>query len=354
MEAANFYYFYKMGFNYNNEKNIAVIELSSSGIKTISASPFHIRKKHDLSKFSDNRKEIFNLFEFIDKNQNLNLKKFKKELLPKIIKHYSLLRNSRRPQAFSIVATGYYRTVNNSEEIISLLKTSIEQLSRGNSFLVKLLSIEEESRLSFMSWYNTYKFSVNEKKIFCVDNINKLIGLNIDIGGSTTEVSLLKNVNNFSNTISLVTEITKISETLSKKENIKSKEINDLMYSIGSSTLDLLSTNFIRNEKIDYCVVSGSNILYREEYSSLNTSKKSGRKNIDIQTTLLKEQLITYRILEQNEKVKIIKHILSLTVLKMILGYIKIEEYYPNQANLRVGCYYEMMTKLRNNEDPYS
>ena len=46
----------------------------------------------------------------------------------------------------------------------NIFKECFQKLWQG--FSVALLNNGEESRLSFLFWYNTYKFDINEKKIF--------------------------------------------------------------------------------------------------------------------------------------------------------------------------------------------
>ena len=345
-----------MSIEYNKEKSIAIMELSSSGIKTISASPFHIRKKHDLSKFSDNRVVILNLFQIIDKNLLIDENRFISEFLPEIIKHYKLIRNSRNPQAFKIIATGYYRIVKNSDKILSIIIEAIQNVSIGNSFSVQLLSMEEESKLSFTAWYNTYKFNLEEEELFNTNKINKLIGLHIDVGGATTEISQIKNINDFSNTISLLSEITKISECLSENINISTELIDTEIDSMRNTTIDFISHNYLNTvtDKIDYCIVTGSYTLTSKDFFILNNSEKLSSNNVLGLIAELKEKLTNQLYKENNEKTKIIKQILSLTVLRAILRWIKIDFYYPNQANLRIGCYYDVLKKLRSNENPYA
>ncbi|MBK5214488.1 MAG: hypothetical protein JJE55_12600 [Flavobacteriaceae bacterium] len=343
-----------MNFNYSKKKSIAVLELSSSGIKTISACPFHVKKHYDLSKFSDDRKEIFNLFDLIDENLYINEEKFKTDILPKIVKFYQLIMRSRSPQAFYVVATGYYRNTKNGDEIIGQVNDAIADISKSRNFSVEILSKEKESKLSFISWYSTNQL-FPEKLNFTKDWFTKnSIGINIDIGGSTIEISFLNDINDFTNTLSFYTEVTKKSHLLAQKENVSIEEVERVISSVGEFVLNSLSIQYTRIYSISFCVVTGSsissfnNVLFDEPKIILET------KNLLMPLALLKSQLSKSKTFTHQERVEIYKQLISVSILKGILGFLKIETFYINNANLRIGCYYDMLFKLRDNRNPYN
>lgn len=344
-----------MIINYSKKKSVAVIELSSSGVKSISACPLHTRKRDDLSKFSDNHKAIYNISQLIDDNNVIDESKFELEVLPLIIKLYRNIKNSRNPQAFKIIATGYYRMAENSNNIVNIVEDAISAQSGSNNFSIEVLSIFNESYLSFISWYSTNK-SLSKANDF-KENYFKTnsIVLNIDCGGSTTEISFLKNINDFSNTLSLLTQVTKVSNRLANNSKFSSKVFDSSISKLIAYALDVITENYTRIYTISLCVITGSNIssfcnsVFEQVQDTIQTD--SLRFPLIQVKAKLENNFKTYSIQEREE---MFKQILSISVIKSVLGFLKIDSFNLNNANLRIGCYYDMLTRLRENRSPYN
>ncbi|WP_114490717.1 Ppx/GppA phosphatase family protein [Candidatus Ulvibacter alkanivorans] len=338
-----------MDIQYNRKRFISVMELSSSGIKTISAAPFHIKNRTDLSRFSDNRKHIFRLHNLIDNENNLDIDGFKENLLPEIIKHYRLINNSRNPQAFQIVLTGYYRELKNKEEVLAILNQSIKEKSLSRSYSISILKEADESRLPFLAWKNTASL---DERIFSNEDQKKDTYLHIDIGGATTEISVTNDINDFSNTISLENEITKLVEQILDTEKLTEKILNNIILDLCSKVLDVFVDKFKRFHTIDFAVASGSAVSLQHQLLNPEVSELIPIDTLEdsIQIARIKNNH-SFDSIQQKEIYY--RTLLGSYVLKTLLKYAKVDSYFLNIANLRIGCIYDMMLKLRENKSPY-
>ncbi|MCX7547771.1 hypothetical protein OS188_07390 [Xanthomarina sp. F1114] len=347
--------FMSMIIEYSKKISIAVIELSSSGVKSISACPMQVRKRDDLSKFSDDRKLIYNLFQLFKEDKTIDEKRFEAEVLPLIIRLYRHIRNARNPEVFKIIATGYYRMAENISDIIKMVEDAIVNQSRNKNFSIEVLSKYQESQLSFVSWYSTKKslFKTEEFKRQYFKNNN--IGINIDCGGSTIEISFLKNINDFSETLSLHTEITKKSNGLANRSKFSFKEFDKVTSKLVANALYELSEHYTRIYTISFCVITGSNISkfcnsVFEETNDIIETDHLHFPLIQFKSNL-ESSFNTYSVHEREDR---FKQILSVIVIKAILGFLRINYFNLNKANLRVGCYYDMLSRLRENKNPYA
>lgn len=346
-----------MELQYNKKRFISVIELSSTGIKTLSAAPLHVRKRHELQKFSDNRVINLNSAELINDHNQIDLEAFRKNILPKVLKYFEGIKKYRDPIALKIIATGHYRLVDNSDEVIDVLKKSIENIDPKGNFRIELLSAREEARLSYWSWVRTYKFKSNSEQNLSADNLSTMTGMHIDIGGATTEISIVQNAADFSQTISLPTEISKYALILSTDEKYSAYNtlytMRELIYEVASNALEKFAHWFKRYNNIEYAVITGGSIMYDPYERRENFYTLYKRGNLDYLINSLEYRVNTKRRTGGEKEIIVFQRILAYSILKTLLKYAKVDSYHSNRANLRIGCFYDMMDRLRKNESPY-
>ncbi|MGY0408554.1 MAG: Ppx/GppA phosphatase family protein [Polaribacter sp.] len=283
---------------------------------------------------------------------------FKINILPKIVESYRLIKNTRRPQAIKIVATGYYRIAKNSKEIIALIEANLKEIDSKNLNLkVQLLSPKQESRYSYISFVETYnlKESLQKRNDFR-DEIHKKRGLHIDIGTGTTEVSVFQNMD-FKNTISINVGTAMIIERYKyffekdiQKYDFEFRKEMALNYfykiqrSIETYILQHLNENFTSNQILDFCVTTGSSInADDQEYI---TDSKLAINQVAIIVEETKNFLIPKGLVD-----KAFEHYIwrfsGFFILKVILDFFSIKELYFNKATLRMGAYYSFLKELQ-------
>lgn len=345
-----------MNLPFNKRRPIIIMELSSTTIKFLQTSPYSLAKEEkrcELRRFYSD--SFYNpipiqLINYVEENI-INIERYKNKVLPIIVRHFErlLLKN---PQQFFIGATGIYRNIKNSEEIKQLIEDELSRISGKKRFSFKIISIQEESRLSFLSFINTYcKFgSKGEKRIFKAV-FETQTGLNIDIGGGTTEVSIVKAMN-FAETISIpigadtVFDEIKLNRVDSELLRRKAKEIGNIV------SKELISFSFSKQQTLSFCVCTGSTI-----------SNEKGIENcVDVESITNIEALISSRIdlIERISQYLLLKRtkkksdeydfhlrkFAGLTILKEVFLFFGINEYYMNLANLRIGMYFDVYNKI--------
>src|SRR5690606_32903200 len=143
----------------------------------------------------------FVIKDYINSENKIDVTRYEKDIVPIISEQYSIFFR-KNPQVIRIVATGHYRNITNFKELENSINEYITSKLNKKPITIELLSPEEESKYSFISWLKTYKFSEEDKHIqdpiFLVMNY----GLNIDVGGGTTEISVFRG-EDFGNTVSL-------------------------------------------------------------------------------------------------------------------------------------------------------
>lgn len=349
--------------NYNGKKVIAVLELSSTAIKRLTGIPKEcLGNINDLRRFNDKVIHV-DVAKYIDDSNSLNVVEYNKGVMPYIMESIKYIQN-KAPQIYQIVLTGLYRTVINWNELENLLTTEIAKLKRAQPFSIKLLSPKEESQLSFMSWFETT--SETESDPSTHDNffvLNK--GLNIDVGGGTTEISIVS-LGSFRDTISLPFGVEQFYLQIKNTHYIDKrhfyKDVDDKAIKLQNSITTILKTKFPTFDMLFYCICSGSNIIIlggdseinsrlHRDISRINWNIKEHRNMmIDIiYPYLIKKQLIP----EKHEK--LFKGYCSFIILKSIVEYFSLESYIINKANLRIGVFYDLLNtiKYKENKDQF-
>jgi len=335
------------------DKYIAVIEISSTAIKTLLGLPKYVsRKTEDISRFKYPILTPVYIERYIDDSNTLDINKFEKQILPEILKATSKILKEVT-QAIRIIITGYLRNISNSREISILIETHIKKLVKNKNMELEVLTPERESYLSFISWLNTYNFKNEDFELYNSFFFHLSKGLHIDIGGGTTEVSVFKG-DDFSNTTSLDIGTDKIKNTILKKRQMSKVTLLDLNKEIESFISKKLESYFSEVYQIDYSVITGSKtfLVYESKVNS------EGKKDLSLVEDLLDERVdrisyffITYfnnnnPVNKSNEQDLL--EFASMSILRAILIYFGLTNYYQNSANLRVGVYYDTKDKIKN------
>lgn len=341
-----------MNSNLKKDKYVAIIELSSTAIKPLLGMPQYIKRKPEaLDRFVYYPIVPTLINTYIDKNGILNLNKFEKRLLPEISKIAKRL--SKEPlQKVKIIFTGYYRTIDNFDKLLVLIKTCVTEYISHKKCEFELLSATNESYLSFLSWFQTLDTNgpTNsiDKTFFMFSQ-----GLHIDIGGGSTEITIFKG-DDFTNTISVPLGTVFFKNKILNERGVSTVVLNSYSEYIGEVFLDFLTTHFVVENDIKYCVSTGSfnwtndftfkdNNCYLHSIESLSNQIQNIRQNV--------AYIISY-YLRNNEPIKrthdtFIIEFIGLNILKTILHYLKVDKYYINEANLRIGAYYDLCEKIK-------
>jgi len=316
--------------NYTKKKSIAVIELSSSGVKTVSAAPFHVVKRTDLSKFSNYRTYVNYLHDYIGTDGCIDLVSYKANMLPQIIDRYVYLKRTLNPQAIKIIATGYYRLVKNADLVKALINKALKKAAQNSNVTVVFLSKEDESRLGFLSWLKTYRFL----DTYCKDSYFAV---------TTTELSLINNGKSISTT-SLLLEANSIFSNL--PHQITGSVIDKLSLQLVGTTLKLMQNIPVGCFNVAYCVVTGHCGAVLDK-STINDCEALTIDTVLPRLEYLKDLLVNnYEFPYATNKAMALRQYITLTILHVILKTFKIESYYLNRASLRIGCFYDMRDTL--------
>src|SRR5690606_10099052 len=149
---------------YNKNRGIAILELSSTAIKAIHGVPKYVLNiRHDLSRFELFSKAVV-IKDYINSENKIDVTRYEKDIVPIISEQYSIF-FQKNPQVIRIVATGHYRNITNFKELENSINEYITSKLNKKPITIELLSPEEESKYSFISWLKTYKFSEEDKHI---------------------------------------------------------------------------------------------------------------------------------------------------------------------------------------------
>ena len=346
-----------MNSDLKKDKYIAVIELSSTAIKTLLGLPKYVnRKPSDLTRFKYPFLKPLYLSSYINSDFVLDVERYEKQILPEIFNAVKKIL-TEPIQSIRIILTGHYRNIKNSEEVVKLIEEKIKKFTRRKRTMVELLSSEQESFLSFYSWISTYNFEKKEKNLFDLHFFYLEKGLNVDIGGGTTEISLFRG-EDFSNTLSI--EIgtdsykNKMLKGLGNSHAILLNiSLADESSKIQSLVLQKLKSHFIEDFTINFSVATGSKIFLDTDQVGLNENK--------IPTVMIGDAIqgqsayidqFLYMYFNNNEPLKkmheqSIKQFVSFSILKAVFDFFNIEDYFQNYASLRIGVYYDTMNKLK-------
>ncbi|TCP25117.1 Ppx/GppA phosphatase family protein [Tenacibaculum skagerrakense] len=341
--------------NYNGKKGIAVLELSSTAIKRLTGVPKEcLGNTNDLRRFNDNVMYV-DVAKYIDDSNSLNVVEYKKGVMPYIMESIKYIQN-KAPQIYQIVLTGLYRTIINWNDLENLLTTEIAKLKRVQPISIQLMSPEEESQLSFMSWFETT--SETESDPSTHDNFfmfNK--GLNIDVGGGTTEISIVS-FGSFRDTISLPFGAEQFYLQIKNTHYIDKrhfyKDIDDKAIKLQNSITTILKTKFPTFDKLFYCICSGSNIIILggDNEENYRRSLDSNRINLFIKDSrsimidIIYPYLIQKKVIPEKHQ-RLFNEYCSLVILKSIVEYFSLASYIINKANLRIGVFYDLLNSIK-------
>lgn len=146
-------------------KNIAVIDIGSNSMRVL---VYEIYKNNSF-KIIDEEKRMTRLGQFIDETNNLSNDGIKKLLIT--LEFFKILCEKNNVVEIIVVATEAVRRSNNKKEILSLVKEKLK-------LDIRILSGLEESAYGYLT-------------IKCTMDINN--ALIVDIGGSSMEITLVKN-----------------------------------------------------------------------------------------------------------------------------------------------------------------
>ncbi len=363
-----------MEYKYRKDKVVAVIELSSSAIKSIGYMPMWYNPKPEKiynSMFNDLLTISNNWF---DKgNQQIDRDKFKQDILPAIVTVFNKVRRENMPQFIKIVATGYYRKAKNSTIIIKLIENELQRLifnkkkysNFKNNIKIHVLSAHEESRYGYLSFIRTLR---RKEKTTFKSLFKDKTGLHIDVGSATTEISVFYN-EDFTKTISILIELNTfidLYEEDEKKYFIHGDYYNDIdreklqewisniHFIIQSHIEKELKGIFDPDTINNLCVSTGISNINHEKQDTIKTELNT----YDYFCTLKQELEINIERLAFGSKIKgknsidiyfnkLIKKYLKYIILDTIYKYFSIKYFYFNLANLRIGIYHELIRELR-------
>lgn len=341
-----------MNSNLKKDKYVAIIELSSTAIKPLLGLPQYVNRRPEvLDRFVYYPVIPTLINTYINKQGVLDLNKFEKRLLPEISKISKRL--SKEPlQKLKIIFTGYYRTITNFDKLVGLIMGCTTNYISSEKCEFELLSPANESYLSFLSWFQTLDINSPTNpvdKIFFM--INK--GLHIDIGGGSTEITIFKG-DDFTNTISVPFGTVFFKGKILSERGLSVSILDSYSEQIQELVLDFLKAHFILQDDIEYCVSTGNVNLANNTTDKMNkvcpSSLEDIYKQIQNEGEIIVSAIAPY--LRNNEPIRrtddiILIEFIRLNILSTILEYFNIDVYYKNEANLRIGVYYDLCQKIK-------
>ncbi|QNM84897.1 hypothetical protein H9W90_11940 [Polaribacter pectinis] len=329
-----------MDIQYSRDRYIVILELSSTAIKILKLQPKIIDKK--LNRHEINRYKSFTIGAVIKKyieNNTLNIDLYKKHILPIIIKELNSI-TRLQPQAIRILATGYYRSVTNTNSLLKVIENSFPKYVKDKGIVLEILTPDEESYLSYLSWEKTYLFKEN------VLNENNL-KLNIDVGGGSTEITLF-NKPPFKNTISLEVGVDYYMNDILTIEYLDSTTIwYHLIEAKKNIKHHLNEKIIIPNEKIKFAICTGSTLILdrEDEINNQILTFNTALGNTIFSTEKELSERIEWKGRKQininNNERKIFRKLFGLIILNEILKHFNVDYSYNNLANLRIGAYHQ-------------
>lgn len=333
-----------MRIHYSKDVHIVVIEFSSTSMKYLKLQPRKVNStsnRHQINKYAnydDDKPMFLGIKSLISEDLFVDINEFKSIYIGQIqtiFKKLSLL----RPQMFRIIATGHYRTIININELFDLIKSVFTKEMKKLFTNIELLTPAEESYFSFLSWKKTYKFKEEESNF--VENSFKLKkqGLNIDVGGGTTEITFFEN-DDFKNTTSISIGSDSLINSILKQELISHDTIwKELLLSKKEVQKKILNINVPK--KVDYTICTGSTLIINED-GEKNESFQFSNYALGVSITNIISRVEKKYIENLNNKdFKILTKICGLYILKVLLDFFKVKNYYLNLASLRIGVYYQ-------------
>lgn len=363
-----------MKYIYSNTKVVAVIELSSSAIKAIGYLPvMTVSKPEKIYDYKLNQVITIKNKWFDKKTQLVGIDVFKKDVLPEIVAIFQKVRRENSLQFIKIVATGYYRIAKNTKIVIKLIEGELQHLilkkkkysNLKNEIKIHVLSARDESKYSYLSFINT----LNKKERNTIKSLFKdKIGLHIDTGSATTEISVFLN-NDFTKTVSILIELKELIALYEEEEKLHflienyHNEANRVLLKECLSNIHFIIKPIIEEKlkdiftvppKVDFCVATGVSLI-------------TGEKKDIAKSEIIKYSSFTDLINNSEERViefafgskingihsrdqyfnKLVKQYFKLIVLETVFIHFNIEEFYFNYANLRIGVYQELIKELR-------
>ncbi|WP_335974038.1 hypothetical protein [Gaetbulibacter jejuensis] len=331
-----------MEIQYNRDRYIVIVELSSTAFKILKLQPRVIDRKSNRHEI--NRYKSFtigtDIGNYIEHNQ-INITSYKKHILPTLVTEIEAMTRVQ-PSIIRILATGYYRTIGNTDELVRLIESSFPNYLKTKGTRVEVLTPDEESYLSYLSWECTYLFSKGENLL----DESKL-KLNIDVGGGTTELTVFRKPP-FKNTISLQIGVDHYMRELLDINDLHSTTIWYHLIEAKERTQAFLNENIPNPKKnIDFAICTGSTLILDKDDE---TNDEPRLINVVIGQHIFEmEKDLSERIQwKGNKKIEInnneqksLRKLFGLIILNEILKYFGVYYSYNNLANLRIGAFHQ-------------
>lgn len=261
--------------NKTNPKR-AVIELSTKAVKLL------VNLNHEIiDKGEFNFNECFfrkakrtETGQCVDKNHYMIISEFKQKVLPSIKFFVNMAKHEYKVDVIHTVATAAYRTSENRDEVLSLIKAE-------TGLNVEILSKKEESQATLWA----YNFSAKNKELF---RKSEHI-LMMDIGGGSSEITIFKEQ-------SLQSSYSLEIGTTALKNRLLGSEISDIKDALHDN--DMYVAQKVRKAlkkiefSIDYCVGVGRPI-------TIATGKNKNEEQHDYELT--KDDLLQVLTEKENE-----------------------------------------------------
>lgn len=312
----------------------AVIELSTKAVKLLVNTNHEIIDNGGFS-FDDcflRKSERTETGQCLDEHNHMNLSLFSQQVLPYIVKFVNVAKQDYKVSVIHTVATAAYRTAENRDEVLALIKEK-------TGLNVKILSKKEESETTLWA----YNFSTKNKDLFRKSQ-NILL---MDIGGGSSEISIFKN-QLLQDSYSLEIGTTAIKNRLFNSGITNIKEALQRVDEFATSQVQSALRNI--NFHIDYCVGVGRPITIAtgEKRNEYQHDYELTRDDIS-QVLSEKEQEITYfnniDVIRQKSEIgefeKILVTRIGLPIVIAIMDFYKIRKIRVNGTGLFYGVFFK-------------
>ena len=336
--------------SYDRHRYIVIVELSSTAIKILKLQPRLVDRKlgkHTISRYQPFAIKV-DIKKLIDTNNYLNTKEFSTSVLTVLNKQLKDL-ITIQPQAWRILLTGHYRNVKNTDEILKLIESSFPLALKRKDVVAELLTPDEESGLSYLSWKKTFMFEKDSSII--PENAMKL---NIDVGGGTTEITFFKKLP-FKNTVSLPIGVEPYAEEIFDLDDFSEAILWRCLTAITNEAKShLYKLVSLPEEPIDLTICTGSTLIVDREDEKNNDVRIYAsaiglivtKQVTDIVRSIKYNTEKGLSPLGNNDK-KILRRLCGLMILKAIMDYSNIDNAYNNLANLRIGAFWQTNDYLK-------
>ena len=330
------------------EKKVGIIELSTRAVKWLTGDQQEIvNNSFDYSYFKRCGYRV-EMGQLLDANNNINVSKFIKDVLPQILLSKQELKNNG-VNYVRCIATAAYRDAVNKEEIVSLIKQEV-------GINVKILSKADEADMTLFA----YNFSTkNANEFRKAENV-----ILIDQGGGSTEVSYFYN-QELVKSVSFEFGTTKMTEYLfSCKSNMKDAFDACDKYFVEKID-DLLLSEFGEYKAVKnyYCVIVGTAATAALGHDIPNRfvhDRELSKNDIDFCISTKQQYFLqSYEDLDSLKKViyfgrseedgyvsKDLCCRLGLPIIVAIMNYFGVTKTHISGTGLWYGAYYKMLYGL--------